>query len=86
MSRLYARTQTDKRRTDATACAHQALTSVITWGSASDSRALVRVGVDWRKGEKAPRVFVTLGDREAAYSVGGPASQQLLEWGGVENA
>lgn len=61
MSRLYARTHSDRRKTDATAGANEVVKSNHYWGSANDSHQAVSVITTWHRSKDKPTVTVVLG-------------------------
>ena len=60
MSRLYTRTVSDSRKTDATTCGHQMVKTSHYHGSANNSKKAVQIVTSWTKGRHKPTVHVSL--------------------------
>lgn len=76
MSRLYTRTISDSRKTPATTRGHEEVETLHCWGSANDSKPVVRVRTYWNKDQLKPKVTIVI-SKDVAYEVVGPKGQTL---------
>ena len=59
MSRLFCIVDSDARSREERITVHERADIEVRWGSTRRSKQLVRVLVDWKRGEEKPTIFIT---------------------------